>query len=207
MTSPFIREGAIEVFTGPMAGGKSRRMLERISLIENVPDAEVLIVKPSLDDRSEGFYTRFGKLERECLIIPATDPTALYQHVRPQTSAVAIDDAHFFSEKPSEFVEVVRNLAFRDFDMLIAGLDLDFRGIPFEAMKELFPYGTTSIYKGEAVCKHNGCGRVATRTQRLIDGEPAPASGSRIIAGDETGSPVEHVTYVPRCREHHYVPN
>ncbi len=113
--------------------------------------------------------------------------------VNPETDVVGIDEAQFLDE---EILSVVQWLANRNVRVIVAGTDLDFRGRPFGAMGDLMASAEV-VDKLHAICTQ--CGDLATRNQRLIDGEPAPAE-----------SPIIHVggaeTYEARCRRCHEVP-
>jgi thymidine kinase len=82
--------------------------------------------------------------------------------------------------------------------VIVAGLDLDFLGRPFGPMPLLAAYADR-LTKLQASCQYPGCGsRQASRTQRLVDGEPAAADSPLVVVGGAA-------TYEARCRHHHRI--
>jgi thymidine kinase len=115
------------------------------------------------------------------------------ERIRPETEVVAIDEVQFLDDG---VVGVVNALADRGIRVIVAGTDMDFRGKPFGPIAELLAIAER-VDKLQAICVC--CGALATRNQRLIDGEPAPAEGPTIhIGGLES--------YEARCRACHVVP-
>ncbi len=108
---------------------------------------------------------------------------------------VAIEEGQFFD---AGLPDVAERLAESGKQVLITGLDRDFRGIPFGSMPRLMALAD-QVTKLTAICVV--CGEPATRTQRLIDGEPAPADSPLIVIGG-----MGDETYEARCRLHHEVP-
>jgi thymidine kinase len=105
---------------------------------------------------------------------------------------IGIDEVQFF---PAEIVLVVDALVERGFRVVAAGLDQDFRGLPFGALPELLCRAEL-VDKLQAVCHR--CGGPATMTQRLVDGRPAPADGATIVVGALD-------SYEARCRACHEI--
>ena len=108
-------------------------------------------------------------------------------------TVVAIDEAQFFGEG---IIPVVQDLVDRGIRVIVAGLDMDFRGVPFGQMPKLLALAEI-VDKLHAICMV--CGEEATRTQRLVDGEPAYHDDPIIIVGASE-------MYEARCRIHHQVP-
>ena len=108
---------------------------------------------------------------------------------------MAIEEGQFFDEA---LPDVVSRLADAGKQVLVTGLDTDFRGVPFGAMPRLMALAD-QVTKLTAICMV--CGEPATRTQRLIDGEPAPADSPLIVIGG-----MGDEKYEARCRQHHEVP-
>ena len=106
---------------------------------------------------------------------------------------VAIDEAQFFDWSVAD---VARLLADRGLRVIITGLDLDFRGEPFGPMPLLMAEAEM-VDKLHAICIQ--CGAAASRTQRLINGQPARYTDPVILVGASE-------VYEARCREHHEVP-
>ncbi len=193
-----IKKSFLEVFCGPMKSGKSRELLNRIDKLKYLPGASYILFKPSTDNRSQGIKTRFGNIELDCKSIKS--PNEILEMVKPEHQVVGIDETHFFD---SSIIPVIKELLKREKHILIAGLDLDFRGEPFGPMPHILSIAN-EVYKFSAVCQYHedsrGCELPATRTQRLINGKPAPYESPRILIGDEKEG------YEPRCIKHHQVP-
>ena len=106
---------------------------------------------------------------------------------------VGIDEAQFFDP---EIVNVAQELAGRGVRVLMAGLDMDFRGEPFGSMPVLMSEAE-DVSKLHAICMV--CGDDASRTQRLVNGKPARYADPVVIVGASE-------LYEARCRQHHEVP-
>jgi thymidine kinase len=106
---------------------------------------------------------------------------------------VVIDEVQFFDE---EIVSLVQQLATRGLRVIMAGLDMDFRGEPFGQMPALMAIAE-EVTKLHAICMV--CGEEACRTQRLVNGKPANYHDPVILVGAQEA-------YEARCREHHEVP-
>ncbi len=108
---------------------------------------------------------------------------------------MAIEEGQFFDEG---LPDVVERLASAGKQVIVTGLDRDFRGIPFGAMPRLMALAD-QVTKLTAICVV--CGEPATRTQRLIGGQPATSDSPLIVIGG-----LGDETYEARCRLHHEVP-
>ena len=106
---------------------------------------------------------------------------------------VAIDEAQFFD---FEIVQITQQLANKGLRVIVAGLDTDFRSEPFGPMPNLMAKAER-VDKLHAICMV--CGEPASRTQRLVDGQPAHYNDPVVIVGASE-------LYEARCREHHEVP-
>jgi thymidine kinase len=113
--------------------------------------------------------------------------------VRPTVTVVAVDEAQFFDD---ELIQVVQELAHGGRRVLVAGLDTDFRGVPFGPMPQLMALAE-QVDKLHAICMV--CGETASRTQRLINGRPARFDDPVVVVGASE-------LYEARCRAHHEVP-
>ena len=107
---------------------------------------------------------------------------------------VAIDEAQFFDD---EIGPIVQHLADQGLRVIVAGLDTDFRGEPFGPMPELMAKAEI-VDKLHAICMV--CGESASRTQRLVNGQPAYYEDPVVIVGAAE-------LYEARCRQHHQVPH
>ncbi len=186
------RDGWIEVVSGVMFSGKSEELLRRVrrALIAR---KRVQVFKSHLDDRYGGIFRISSHDGTQLEAIPVNRSLQIAELVKPETEVVAIDEAHFLDDG---IVAVVNELADRGVRVILTGTDMDFRGEPFGPVPKLLAIAET-VDKLHAICVV--CGELATRNQRLIDGEPAPAEGPTIqVGGSET--------YEARCRKCHIVP-
>ena len=108
---------------------------------------------------------------------------------------VAIDEAEMFGE---ELTDVANRLATDGYQVIISGLDTDFAGRPFGAMPTLLAVAD-SVTKLTAICTFPGCGADATRSQRLVNNQPAAIDDPLIVIGG-TESVGEPDRYEARCR-------
>ena len=183
---------------GPMGSGKTSALLSRVERREYA-EQRVVVYKPKLDDRWGETQKVVSRRNIEHEAIAVESPQEILQSVMEcEPTAVAIDEIQFFSEDIVDIVEEIANLGI---DVYWAGLPLDFRGETFGSVPELLAK-STNIISLTAVCtfRENGeiCGENASRTQRLINGEPAPYDSPLIQIGDQE--------YNARCIEHHQVP-
>lgn len=186
-----LHVGWIEVVVGPMFSGKSEELIRRVkrALIAN---QSVMVFKPLIDDRyhASDVVSHDGKRTEA---VPVRDATALKAALsNPLPQVVAVDEAQFFS---SDLVPVLLQLAEQGVRVIAAGLDMDFRGEPFGLMPELLSRAEY-VEKLTAVCPV--CGAPASRTQRLVNGQPARFDDPIILVGASEA-------YEPRCRKCHEV--
>lgn len=181
--------GWIEVVAGPMFSGKSEELIRRVTraMIARQP---VQVFKPLIDDRYDAVAvaSHGGRTLRAEAVADVAD---LRVRIDPITRVVAVDEAQFFDDL---LVDVVLELADRGRRVIVAGLDLDFRGAPFGPMPALLAHAEI-VEKLTAICR---CGKAATRTQRLIAGEPAHEDDPVVLVGAAEA-------YEPRCRACHVV--
>lgn len=183
--------GRLEVITGPMFCGKTDELLRRLR--------RAIIAKQNIQVFKPGFDIRYGSEKitshagNEYDAYPVENITVVLTHLQDDVTVVAIDEAQFFEE---EIIQVVQDLVDRGIRVIVAGLDMDFRGVPFGQMPHLLAQAEV-VDKLHAICMV--CGEEATRTQRLVDGEPAYYDDPIIIVGASE-------MYEARCRIHHQVP-
>ena len=183
-------KGWIEVITGPMFAGKSEELIRRIKRLEYA-HKKTLVFKPKIDNRySENEIVSHSKIKTRSINIETAQD--ILKYVDCDTEAVVIDEVQFLDH---EIVHVVEDLANRGIRVIVAGLDRDFRGEPFQNMPELLALAE-DVTKLTAICMR--CGAPATRTQRLVNGEPASYDDPIIIVGASE-------SYEPRCRHCHEV--
>jgi thymidine kinase len=174
--------GGIRLFTGPMFSGKSASLIGWIRRLER-SGASVLTLVPDVAARFEGPFVVSHAGER----MEARVVSSIAELERlPSATALAIDEAQFFQ---GDLAGVLEGLAQSGTEIGVAGLDRDFRGRPFATTLALESVAS-SICRLAARCAT--CGAPAGLTQRLVDGQPAPADEDLIRPGDE------HL-YEPRC--------
>jgi thymidine kinase len=185
------RGGWIELICGSMFSGKTEELIRRIRRAE-IARQRVQVFKPALDDRysvSKVWSHDGVHVEAEAI----ESPTEILTRVRPDTTVVGIDEAQFMDWTVAE---VADQLATRGLRVILSGLDLDFRGEPFGPMPLLLAQAEM-VDKLHAICVV--CGAPASRTQRLINGEPANYNDPVILVGAKE-------VYEARCRDCHVVP-
>ena len=171
--------GWIEVVCGPMFSGKSEELIRRLRRAE-IARQRVQIFKPAIDKR----YAESEIVSHSDLRIPAdivSGARDVLDKMDPRTEVVGIDEAQFLG---AELVEVAQKLADMGKRVIIAGLDTDFLGRPFEPVPQLMTVAE-EVTKLLAICVR--CGNPAKHTQRLV------ASDELIVVG-------AHGTYEARCR-------
>ena len=182
--------GWIETITGSMFSGKSEELIRRLRR-GIYAKQKVIVFKPAIDDRyhKEKVVSHDGN-EIEAINI-STSREILNQDL-DDVDVIGIDEVQFFD---GEIVNIVEQLAKNGYRVVVAGLDMDFRGEPFEPMPKLLAV-SEQVTKLQAVCAV--CGSPSSRTQRLINGEPAKIDDPIILVG-------ANESYEPRCRAHHIV--
>ena len=188
----FYTAGWVHVICGCMFCGKTDEMLRLLRRFA-IAGREVVLVKPRLDTRTDAVtvISRSGAHHRAI----AVDSSSEIPGVVGDADIVAVEEGQFFDE---HLPEVVEQLADGGKQVLVTGLDRDFRGVPFGPMPRLMALAD-QVTKLTAICVV--CGEPATRTQRLIDGRPAPSDSPLIVIGG-----MGDEAYEARCRLHHEVP-
>ncbi|RPJ00886.1 MAG: thymidine kinase, partial [Chloroflexi bacterium] len=153
---------------------------------------KVQVFKPDVDTRYavERVTSHNGQAFEA---VPVANAHTILNQLAPDTTVVAIDEAQFFD---AGIEAVAEQLAHRGIRVIIAGLDVDFRGEPFGSMPALL-CRADEVQKLHAICMV--CGENATRTQRLVNGQPARYDDPIIVIGASE-------SYEARCRDHHAVP-
>jgi thymidine kinase len=171
--------GGIEVICGPMFSGKTEELIRRLKRAV-IAKRKVQIFKPRIDARydAEAVVSHSAQKLRSVIIDRAAE---IPQRLLPDTEVVGIDEVQFLG---AEVVAVCERLAQAGKRVIAAGLDLDYRGAPFDPMPALLAVAE-SITKEAAICVV--CGEPATRSQRTI------AAEDRVLVG-AAGQ------YEPRCR-------
>lgn len=173
--------GWIEVIVGSMFSGKTEELIRRIRRAQYARQ-KVQVFKPKIDNRYHVTrVTSHDQTSIEAHIIESI--SELWDKLTDRTQIVAIDEGQFFS---AELVQVAQDLANRGLRVIVAGLDTDWQGQPFEPMPRLMAVAE-NVTKQHAVCMV--CGTTASRTQKIAGGD------SKIEVGAAEA-------YEARCRDH-----
>lgn len=180
--------GKLEVICGSMFSGKSEELIRRIRRAK-IAKLNVQLFKPSIDNRKEHVHTHNGDLI-QAYAVKNTDEIS--QLIFSDVHVVGIDEIQFFSH---DIVLLVDRLVEDGKRVVVAGLDLDFRGIPFGCIPTLLAIAD-EIIKLKAVCIKSG--REARFSQRLVNGKPAKHSDPIVMIGTEE-------CYEARSRDHYEI--
>lgn len=183
--------GWIEVVAGVMFSGKSEELMRRVRRAI-IARKRVQVFKSHLDSRYAGLFAVSSHDGRSVNAIPVDSSAQIAQRIDPTSQVIAIDEAQFLDDG---VVDLATSLAARGRRVVLAGLDTDFRGEPFGPMPRLMAIAEM-VDKLSAICVL--CGAPATRTQRLINGEPAAWDSPTIMVGGTEA-------YEARCRACHVV--
>jgi thymidine kinase len=178
--------GTIEVVCGSMFSGKTEELLRRVKRAQ-IARHKVQVFKPIIDNRYSADHVQSHDANRVASK-PVEKARDILKYVDDNTRVVGIDEAQFFDDA---VVEVANKLAYRGMRVIVAGLDMDFRGQPFGPMPKLLAIAE-DVTKLSAICMV--CGGPASRSQRIA----APhAEGTdldqKILVGAKD-------FYEPRCR-------
>jgi len=172
------RSGWIEVVCGCMFSGKTEELIRRLKRAK-IAEMKVEVFKPKMDTR----YDEVAIVSHDTTSVlaqPVDDSTKILK-ISDDTTVVGIDEAQFFD---AELPNVCQELALRGVRVIVAGLDMDFRGQPFGPMPNLLAIAEY-VTKVHAICVH--CGNLATHSYRLAEED------SVVLLG-------EKAHYEPRCR-------
>ncbi len=185
------KRGWIEVICGSMFSGKTEELLRRIRRAE-IARQQVMVFNHSRDTRytAESVGSHRGERHKAVIVGDVWQITAL---VGPDIEVVFIDEGHFFEHTLADVCNLLADGGVR---VVVAGLDMDFRGEPFGPMPLLMAIAE-KVDKLQAICVV--CGAPASRSQRLINGQPANYDDPVIMVGADE-------TYEARCRHCHQVP-
>ncbi len=172
------RSGWIEVICGSMFSGKTEELIRRLKRAK-IANQKVQIFKPQKDTRyheSEVVSHDSNSIDS----IPIQNSSEIYTYIDDYT-VIGIDEAQFFDE---QLTEVCQKLAVRGKRVIVAGLDMDFKGQPFGPIPSLLATAEY-ITKVHAICPH--CGNLATHSYRLS------TEKDTVVLGEKD-------KYEPRCR-------
>ena len=184
------RPGWVEVISGCMFAGKTEELIRRIKVLE-FAKKNIKVFKPRIDNRySDTFVVSHAGSKVNSIVIDRA--AEILDHVDSSVDVVAIDEVQFLDEDICEVCDILAKEGKR---VMVAGLDMDFRGEPFGMMPKLITEAEF-VTKLTAVC--NKCGAPATRTQRLVNGKSASYNDPLVLIGS-----IE--AYEARCRHCHEV--
>lgn len=181
--------GKLEVICGSMFSGKSEELMYRLRRAEYAKK-KVLTIKHGLDNRkSYSCIVSHGGNSREAYPLGSCEESlkTLEQLVDSSIDVVGIDEIQFF---PEQTIGIIHNWLDQGIRVIVAGLDLDFRGEPFGIVPTLLAMAD-EVAKLRAIC--TSCAAEANFSQRLINGSPARYDDETILVGGEE-------CYEPRCR-------
>ncbi len=196
--------GKLEMIVGPMRSNKTAELLRRIEIRRQYAHQYVLLLKPSADTKAAAGWVesrnRNGCGKMEAVEFPSADPwtilpilEATEQQIGKRVECIAIDEGQFVND----LFLFTKRLLQRGHDVLVSGLELDFRGMPFGEMLQLSWLVRTYAGNLTELVAYCSCGAKALYPQRLVDGKPASYDSPIIMAGDN---------YEPRCDEHFVLP-
>ncbi|HNG91070.1 MAG TPA: thymidine kinase, partial [Saprospiraceae bacterium] len=168
----------LEVICGCMFSGKTEELIRRLRRAK-IAELKVEVFKPKMDTRYD--EASIVSHDTTSLLAQPVDHSEKLLKISPQTVVVGIDEAQFFDE---HLPEVCQELALRGVRVIAAGLDMDFRGLPFGPMPHLLAVAEY-VTKVHAICVH--CGNLATHSYRLAEEDAVVLLG-------------EKAHYEPRCR-------
>lgn len=174
--------GWIEVVAGSMYSGKTEELIRRVRRAQYAK-FKVQVFKPIIDQRyHQTNVTSHNQNQVEA--IPLVSIHEVWNFLADDTKVVAFDEGQFFT---MELVQVCRDLAARGVRVIISGLDMDWKGMPFEPIPTLMAIAE-DVTKHRAICTK--CGELATYTQKI-----GGSSDSQIEVGSQD-------FYEARCRLH-----
>ena len=173
-----IRKGSIEIICGSMFSGKTEELIRRIERAK-IAKQNVMICKPSIENRYDKDKVVSHDMKAiDCIAVgDATDIIELCKN----KDVVGIDEAQFFN---NNLVDVCNHLANKGVRIIIAGLDMDYEGNPFEPIPQLMAIAE-DVTKVRAICIQ--CGDLANYSYRLVDED------NQILLGEKK-------EYEARCR-------
>ena len=173
------RPGRIEVVCGSMFSGKTEELIRRLKRAEFAKQ-RVEIFKPALDTRYSEIEV--GSHHRNSIMSTPVDSSSSILLLSSDIDVVGIDEAQFFDDG---LVAVCNELANKGIRVIVAGLDMDFKGVPFGPIPALCAIAD-EVTKVHAICVR--CGALAYVSHRLVNNE------KRVMLG-------EQAEYEPLCRE------
>ncbi|MBP9764879.1 thymidine kinase [Candidatus Babeliales bacterium] len=199
---PFER-GSLSVICGSMCSGKSEELIRTAGRFI-LSGFHVLVFKPTIDTRTilqleldplTYISSRSGSWV-ECIAVQNCTDMKKYTE-QTDAQVIAIDEVMFFTHEADELIQLINTLVAQGKKVMVAGLDLNFRGEPFGPMPQLLALAD-NVMKLTAICSVCGTDTYCI-TQRLVDGQPAHRNDPLIVVESSQKS----ITYEPRCRKCH----
>ena len=196
--------GKLELIVGPMRSNKTAELLRRIEIRRQYAKQYVLLLKPSADTKAAPGLIESrngnGTARMEAREFPSSDPWPVLDLIRAtelkigkRIECIAIDEGQFVAD----LFLFAKRLLESGYDVMVSGLELDFRGLPFGEMLDLNWLVRTYSGNLTELVAYCSCGAKALYPQRLVDAAPAHYDSPVIMAGD---------FYEPRCAEHFILP-
>lgn len=199
-----VSSNGLELLLGPMRSNKTAELQRRVTMRREYAHQTVLVFKPRDDKKSPPGVIEArnsnGHGRMDAVETDSQNPWAILeiiaqqeQEIGKKVECIALDEGQFVREL-FPFVGVLLK---KGYEAIVAGLDLDFRALPFGDMLGLRWF--VDAYGGSVTwcIAYCTCGKRAFFSQRLIDGKPAPYDSELVIPGD---------SYEPRCHEHFVLP-
>ena len=172
------RRGWIEVICGSMFSGKTEELIRRLKRVK-IANLKVEIFKPTIDTRYD--EVKIVSHDTNAIISTPVDSSERILLLAQDVDVVGIDEAQFFD---AEIANVCEQLALKGIRVIVAGLDMDYKGNPFGQMPNLLAKADY-ITKLHAICMK--CGNIANISYRKV------AGGGQVLLGEKD-------IYEPRCR-------
>jgi thymidine kinase len=186
MNHPIPHKGHLEIICGPMFSGKSEELIRRLKRTK-IAKKSTVVFKPSIDVRRGVNYVTSHDGSK-IPAFPIDNAMMIPDLVADEIEVIGIDEAQFLSH---ELIDVVLELTEKGKYVIIAGLNLDFRAVPFGPMPTLMALADT-VTKLSAICIL--CGDEAFFSQRLVNEKPAKYNDPLVKVGASE-------SYQARCRD------
>ena len=179
------RSGWIEVICGSMFSGKTEELIRRLKRAK-IANQKVEIFKPTLDTRYD--EAKVVSHDANSVLSTPVESASKILDLVEGVNVVGIDEAQFFD---AQLTEVCQQLALQGIRIIVAGLDMDYKGQPFGPIPQLLAVAEY-ITKVHAICQH--CGNLATHSYRLS------TEGGQVVLGEKD-------LYEARCRTCYHMGN
>lgn len=180
------KRGTLKVIAGCMFSGKTEELMRLVRRAEYAKQS-IITIKHAIDNRVDESCIN-SHAGRVLTAHAADDLRSLRAAITPDISIIAVDEAQFF---PVDIVDFIEEQVANGKRVIAAGLDTDFRGLPFGPMPQLLSIAD-EVTKLTAICMR--CGNEARHTQRLLNGEPASWDSPTVQVGAKDA-------YEARCRD------